>query len=427
MNEKSQQLGLGDARGNCPPELVEPTEGALALPLMVLRARCRGWGSKVIRNALALSCVIALCSAAGGRSVTISNTAPRADAATGKLLDAHDGSVMRVNGTYYWWAMGYGDCDQTKSRGCDGVYGIGDCGFRDDHTIGLYTSADLASWTTVSADVLPKGGGRPEGVYYRVKVLLDEASARYVMWVNMVPRAGAARGGGNNNTGRMEYTKAVYVVASSAAPAGPFRVEHDAAPGMGAGGAGDVSLLATLEQPQRAFVAYDAFNNLHKVGVEQLAPGFLSSMGASSGQVVSKDNNEAPMLFGPRKGWYYLLFGKCCCFCKEGSGSRVWAARDPRGPWIEQPGGNINREGGGESGDTIIQAQDSTVITVDFGAASGIEPVYIWTGDRWQSAPDQLKSHDLQYWQPLVFNDTASPPTIAPLSFVETFQLEVPR
>ena len=44
-------------------------------------------------------------------------------------------------------------------------------------------------------------------------------------------------------------------------------------------------------------------------------------------------------------------------------------------------------------------------------------------GDRWQSALDHLKSHDLQYWQPLAFNDAVSPPTIAPLSFVDNFTL----
>ena len=361
-------------------------------------------------------------------NVTIDNTQSRRDAVTGALLDAHDGSLLRVNGTWYWWAMGYGDCDQRHSHGCDGVYGIGDCGFRDNHTIGLFTSPDLAAWTRLAVDVLPKGGGRPEGVYYRVKVIWSVARRRFVLWVNMVPRAHGA-------TGRMEYTKAVYVVASSAVPEGPFVVDAPAAEGLATGGAGDVALLAVEGvdgTQQRAFVAYDAFNSLHKVAVEQLAPGFNASLGTSGGAgggslVVSARNNEAPMMFGPRKGWYYLLYGKCCCFCKEGSGSRVLAAQDPKGPWIEQPNGNINRVGGSEAGATIIAAQNSFVITVDFGAASGLEPRYIWTGDMWQSAADHLKSHDLQYWQPLFFNDSVSPPAIVPLSYIERFELELPQ
>ena len=133
---------------------------------------------------------------------------------------------------------------------------------------------------------------------------------------------------------------------------------------------------------------------------------------------------EAPVLFGPRRGWYYLLFGKCCCFCKQGSGSRVWAARHPLGPW-QDTGSNINRVGGKGSAATIVQAQENFVIKA---AATGEhsddgEDLYIYTGDRWQSALDHLKSHDLQYWQPLAFNDTVSPPTIAPLSFVDNFTL----
>merc|ERR1712107_778727 len=30
---------------------------------------------------------------------------------------------------------------------------------------------------------------------------------------------------------------------------------------------------------------------------------------------------------------------------------------------------------------------------------------FIWTGDRWQSAPDHLKDHDLQTWLPLEWDD----------------------
>ena len=35
----------------------------------------------------------------------------------------------------------------------------------------------------------------------------------------------------------------------------------------------------------------------------------------------------------PTRLRYYLLFGHTCCFCREGGGSRVWASREPLGPW----------------------------------------------------------------------------------------------
>ena len=40
------------------------------------------------------------------------------------------------------------------------------------------------------------------------------------------------------------------------------------------------------------------------------------------------------------------------------------------------------------------------------------------------SAPDSLKSHDLQYWSPpLQFDDTTDPPTILPITFVSNFTI----
>ena len=34
-----------------------------------------------------------------------------------------------------------------------------------------------------------------------------------------------------------------------------------------------------------------------------------------------------------RRGVYYLLFGRFCCFCQEGSGIFVHTASSPLGPW----------------------------------------------------------------------------------------------
>ncbi len=51
---------------------------------------------------------------------------------------------------------------------------------------------------------------------------------------------------------------------------------------------------------------------------------------------------------------------------------------------------------------------------------------YMWTGDRWQSAPDHLKDHDFQYWSLLVFNDSEPQPSIQPFGhFVDSFNVTV--
>ena len=104
---------------------------------------------------LYLSCALALASA-----VTISNVAPRRDS-TGEILDMHDGNVhVGVDGTYYWYAAGYGGCPerlgpdgQTGPTGCAG--GFKGCGFYNNHTVNLFTSKDLVNWTP-HGNVLPE-------------------------------------------------------------------------------------------------------------------------------------------------------------------------------------------------------------------------------------------------------------------------------
>jgi len=45
---------------------------------------------------------------------------------------------------------------------------------------------------------------------------------------------------------------------------------------------------------------------------------------------------------------------------------------------------------------------------------------FIWQGDRWQSAPDQIKSHDFQFWTKLQFGAKGE---ISPMVWVDQFEL----
>ena len=50
---------------------------------------------------------------------------------------------------------------------------------------------------------------------------------------------------------------------------------------------------------------------------------------------------------------------------------------------------------------------------------------YVWAADRWLSAPDDLKSHDFQYWAPLSWNDTMTPPLPLELTWTDGFWLDI--
>ena len=62
----------------------------------------------------------------------------------------------------------------------------------------------------------------------------------------------------------------------------------------------------------------------HRMSVERLTPDFVSSSRVTSGYFGGSDV-EAPVLF-KRGSAYYALFGMCCCFCGEGSGTVVHTA-----------------------------------------------------------------------------------------------------
>lgn len=96
-------------------------------------------------------------------------------------------------------------------------------------------------------------------------------------------------------------------------------------------------------------------------------------------------------------------------------------SRHPLGPWNDTgidlnprptPGCALRRgsisgvinDGRGARG---IPSQNNYVMQVTLRSG---EVQYIFTADLWTTAPDGLKSHDLQYWAPLSFDDSKVPP-----------------
>lgn len=149
---------------------------------------------------------------------------------------------------------------------------------------------------------------------------------------------------------------------------------------------------------------------------------------------------EAPAMF-KRNATYYALFGNCCCFCGHGSGVQVYTAAHPLGPFTFHnnvgclangsltPGCGCGmdhklKEGGRQGqqcssyGDSLTKAQQNFVIQIPQADGS---TQFVWTGDRWQSAADGIKAHDMQYWSVLDFHEVNG--TELPMQF--TWQDEI--
>jgi hypothetical protein len=62
----------------------------------------------------------------------------------------------------------------------------------------------------------------------------------------------------------------------------------------------------------KAHTTYNAFDNLHRIQIEQLTFDDTDSLGkVVTMGLLTPINNEVPSLF-KRHGYYYLLFGECC-------------------------------------------------------------------------------------------------------------------
>jgi hypothetical protein len=269
----------------------------------------------------------------------------------------------------------------------------GHSGWTADNVMNCYSSGDLRSWTFERTLFPPGRIGIPCVKY-------NSATLKYVLW----------------------QTKDKHYWTSVAdAPAGPYDepVRATVAFGeeMGLRG-GDFSLF--VDKDGAGYIIYTASSGdrskpeeMHQIVVERLTDDYRNGTGDSSGALAW--NCEAPALFR-RNGVYYALFDNTCCWCKAGTGCRVYTADSPLGPYTYR--GDINRnvdsdprridsnngdtKPGDGRDDVIIAMQSRRVL--ELPTKDGTRFVVI--GDRWQTAPDGLKGHDYTYWtSPLEFDE----------------------
>lgn len=357
--------------------------------------------------------------------VTISNVMPRLSKSTGEIIDAHDGSIQQFTpgGLFYYHAVEYGLCTEPARYGCDQT--ADHCGFRFNHNISVWTTTDLTNnqWTFAGYAITPDQ--RPPGTVFRPHLVYNPNTKEYVLWWNYVTPTGQYNG---------------YAVATAPEPTGPFTMRNNQVNITRLhNGAGDFDLFVD-QVDGSGYVIYSAG---YYISIEKLTPDFVYSTGeqavcgANGSKLFPEYFVEAPVMF-KRGTLYYALFGHCCCFCEQGSGIFVHTAASPMGPWNAIPGNLACRSNAsdeveivdgiptpgqgclyGNSNDfSVTKSQQNFVIEVN--TPTGVE--YIWTGDRWQQAPDGIKGHEPQYWVPLSFGADGS---IEDVDWVDEFQIDI--
>jgi hypothetical protein len=317
--------------------------------------------------------------------ITVRNNEPWLDA-DGRIIDAHEGNLRRYGGRFYYYGTRYGDTN----------------GFTGYNQPVCYSSADMSPGSWVNHGVVTPDA--PPGLIFRPYVARSRATGRFVMFYKHHP------GSIDSSTPKAAMKPTPnFVVAVADEPTGPFlthraRFEtmHDTQRH------GDQDLF--IDDDGTGYLVYTQWINdpdapRFLLSVEQLTPDLLASAGRTSGWI--DQHVEAPSMF-KREGRYYVTCGKCCAFCPQGSGSRVYLADHPLGPYRFTR--NINRVGGTNDGAIIVPGQETHVAQLPTPTG----PAYIQMYDLWESAPDGVKGHDLVYWtSPLRFDNRGWPEVIA--------------
>lgn len=139
----------------------------------------------------------------GWTTVTIDNTIPRRDT-HGNILNAHDGHVFQRNGSFYLVGTSYTNCFMNQSNSCLGgngnlypqdpihILNAPACGWTNND-LALYRSSDLMSWDLLNPSLLP-ADQRPNGIYFRPKMIFNALTNRFVLWFNYVTEGNCTEG-----------------------------------------------------------------------------------------------------------------------------------------------------------------------------------------------------------------------------------------
>jgi hypothetical protein len=221
---------------------------------------------------------------------TIHNDIPRVDL-DGHILDAHDGSVLLHNNTYYLYGTVYENCTQAGTQ-CNGK-----CGY-SPNTFAVYTSPDLMAWTLVSSNILPQQSKDNELINYWMPVVAHNALTNTFVMQYWSSHCG--------------FSKPCADIAVSASPVGPFTnapqplALHSGTPS---------SQMGFFVDPDtgRGYVKYNTGAPQHHA-VEALSEDWLSTTG-----------EVAILLWKPTFAWmegggmfkqgqlYYYMTGTDCC------------------------------------------------------------------------------------------------------------------
>jgi beta-xylosidase len=281
---------------------------------------------------------------------------------SGRPIQAHGGGILWQDGVYYW----YGENKDGPTLNNNRVDIIG---------ISCYSSRDLYHWEyqglalqAVPED--PEHDLHPSRVCERPKVIFNEKTRKYVMWVHI-------------DDAKYQYARTGVAVADQ--PTGPFRYLESFRPN----GSESRDMTLFKDEDGQAYVIFGTGWHTH-VQIADLTADYLKPSGVFSNHFPRPGpptGREAPAIF-KRKGRYYLIT----------SGTTGWACNDAlyavadsiHGPWTEKGNPCV-----GPNAEKTFFAQSTFVIPV-----VGRRDAYIFMADRWNSSDLRTSRY---VWLPVEF------------------------
>ena len=317
----------------------------------------------------------------------------------GHSINAHGGGVLLYNGIYYWY--GEFKTGRTYLPDCNKSWG----GTRVDTTgVSCYTSTNLADW--INAGIVlaatpqdPAGDLAPSKVLERPKVVYNQATHKFVMWMHIDSTSYAAARCGvavsDRPTGPFQYLGSFRPNAESwpenattddQQPTATNYLARDFHTGQMAR-----DMTVFVDDDGQAYLFYSSEEN-PTMHVSLLTDDYLRPAGKYARIFIGR-SMEAPAVF-KHDGKYYLIGSACTAWAPNAARSAV--ADHPLGPWTE-----LGNPCTGQDATNTFHAQSTFVLPLP-----GHPDQFIFMADHW----NQWDLPGSRYvWLPLEFSSEGKP------------------
>lgn len=284
----------------------------------------------------------------------------------GNLINAHGGGILYYDSTYYWYGEYKGDSTYWNPK-----VPSWECYRTETGGVSCYSSKDLTNWKFEGVVLAPNltdtlSELHPSNVLERPKVIYNEKTKKFVMWLHVDSH---------------NYAKAAAGVAVSDIPNGDFEYLGSMRPNNAM--SRDMTLFK--DDDGRAYHLYSSEEN-RTLYISLLTDDYLKPTGQFTRNFIDK-SREAPAVF-KRNGKYYILSSGCTAW--DPNQAEYAVADSIMGAWTV-----VGNPCSGENADITFYGQSTHVLKIE-----GKEDAYMAMFDKWNKT-DLINSRYI--WLPIKF------------------------